>query len=82
MKPYLIYFWHGRPSDKDYPFFMGKIRQMCREQPLDGVLVFDGNLEEFAKKWKDRFIYLPPDEENDYINGTICITQWGSFGQR
>lgn len=79
MKPFLIKFWHGNPSDS----IKAKILRICRQSEGDTNLYFDHTLNDFCKEWKDKFLFFPPsDRESPYIDGTIYVTQHSSFGQR
>jgi hypothetical protein len=84
-KPFLIRFWHGIPREDSA--FMKKVTAICEKRQADenhlwdGDYFFRGTLQEFADGWKDKFIYLPAGDY-DHIDGIICITQFGSFGQR
>lgn len=80
--PYLIHFWHGKPNDPNN-HWMKKVNTLCRKQEADGTYFYDGSLENFATDWGDRFIYIPPQDSNRaYVKGTLCITPYGTFGQR
>lgn len=80
MKPLLIRFWHYRPSKS---FFLDKVEKLCRKSEIDGNLFFDGNLAEWADRWRDKFLYIPADGrgEENFIQGTVWITPHGNFGQ-
>ena len=84
MKPYLIYFWHGcPPANSD---FMRKVEAICRKRPKDDVFqwdtyYWDGTIDEFADKWQDRFVYVPPNSDPS-LKGILCITPFPGFGQR
>lgn len=78
MKPYLIRFWHGMPSG-DSPFLQ-KVKRLCRTNEQNNVF-WDGTLNEFEYVWRDKFMLLPPqEEENMLISGRICITDKSNFG--
>ena len=81
MKPYLIYFWHGRPPEDSQ--FMRKVKALFRLRPEDNTFFWDGSLEDFATNWGEKFIYMPPqDRDVPHIMGTLCITMHGGWGQR
>jgi len=81
MKPYLIKFWHGTPHEKTR--FMQKCVSLFRRRDADDTYFWDGTLQEFVDKWKDKFIYIhPTDDDAAYLSGIICITPYGTFGQR
>jgi hypothetical protein len=79
VKPYLIKLWHGIVPNES--LFFSKIEELCRLN--HGNLYWDGTLDEFATKWKDKFIFLPATgTDAEYIEGRICVTPYGGFGQR
>ncbi len=80
MKPLLIRFWHGELKNTH---ISRKVEQICRKNNLDRNVYFDGGLSEWADKWQDKFLYYPAtDQEREFIQGTIWITPYNSFGQR
>ena len=80
MKPILIRFWHGEPENS---FFFNKVKKCCRKSELDGNFFFDGNLSQWDNLWRDKFLYIPANENDiQFIEGTIWITSRSTFGQR
>lgn len=80
MKPWLIYFWHGKSPNES--LFFQKIEKICRKDVTNN-LFWDGTIDAFLAEWRDKFLVLPAGyDESAVISGRICITPHGGWGMR
>ena len=78
MRTYRIFFWHGRSET-----LADEIKTIAGVTvDADGDLHYTGTLDTFLNQYKRHFIVKPQADTDSKYDDLICVTQYGSWGQR